>query len=41
MSHDRMKTAFLHFSNYRLPLSIFLIVAAVGNMVFVDFPRFL
>ena len=33
MSHARIKTVFLHFSNY-LPLSICLITAAVGKLGF-------
>ena len=35
MSHARMKTVFLQFSNY-LPLSIFLIAAAVGKPGFLS-----
>ena len=35
-----MKTVFLHFSNYP-PCSISLIAAAVGNLVFMELPRFL
>ena len=40
MSHARMKTVFLHFSNY-LPLSIFLIAAAVGKPGFHGISTFL
>ena len=40
MSHARMKTVFLHFSNY-LPLSIFLIAAAVGKPGFGGISTFL
>ena len=39
MSHARMKTVFLHFSNY--PPGPFFIAAALENLVFVEFPRFL
>ena len=40
MSHARMKTLFLHFSDY-LPWSIFLLLQLLKNLVFVEFPRFL
>ena len=40
MSHVRMKTVFLHFSNY-LPWSIFFIAAAVGKPGFRGISMFL
>ena len=40
MSHARMKTVFLHFSNY-LSWSIFLIAEAVGKPGFHGIPMFL
>ena len=40
MSHARMKTAFLHFSDF-LPLSMFLIAAAVGKPGFCGISTFL
>ena len=40
MSHARMKTAFLYFSNY-LPWSIFLIAVAVGKPGFHGISTFL
>ena len=36
MSHARMKTVFLHFSNY-LPWSIFLLLQLLVNLVFMEF----
>ena len=40
MSHVRMKTVFLNFSNY-LPWSIFLLLQLLENLVFLGISTFL
>ena len=37
MSHARMKTVFLHFSN-NLPGPFFVLLQLLENLVFVEFP---